>query len=404
MKKYAFISFVICFSLVLSMGVSAKTVTCDEDIKDLNAPIECSAVDLSLGADLKIAAKSAVLMEPYSGEILYEQNSAEKLKPASITKIMSLLLIMEAIDRRELTPEEVVTASKYAASMGGSQIWLKEGESMTVDDLLKATVVASANDAMVALAEKVAGSEEAFVKLMNEKAKALGMNNTVFKNCTGLDTEGHLTTALDVAVMSCELIKHPLIKRYSTLWIENIRDGKSELVNTNKLVRFYKGTTGLKTGTTSGAGYCLSACAERDGTEFVAVIMGGNTSNDRFEGAKKLLDFGFANYVTAKISANGKERERFVKIKDGTQKYIKAVADSEIKALIRKQDKDKTVKKVVMEDNIKAPVRKGERLGTVEVYASNEKIGEIPLVAEKSVEKIKFSTTAFWIIKGLFKL
>ncbi|MBQ2266574.1 MAG: D-alanyl-D-alanine carboxypeptidase, partial [Clostridia bacterium] len=243
-------------------------------------------------------------MEPHTLTVLYESNCDEKLSPASITKIMSLLLVMEALDRGDITLETVVTASEHACSMGGSQIWLEPNETMTVHELLKATVIASANDACVALGELISGSEEGFVALMNARAKELGCNNTNFINCTGLDAEGHLTSAYDVAIMSSELIKHPLIKDYSTVWMDSLRNGESELVNTNKLVRFYKGATGLKTGTTSTAGYCLSATAQRDGMELVAVVMSGDTSNDRFNGAKKLLDYGFANYSFFEIEAD----------------------------------------------------------------------------------------------------
>ena len=248
-----------------------------------------------VGTTLDIKAKSVVLMEPYTGNVLYENNADERLAPASITKIMSLLLVMEAIENEKLTLDTKVSASEYAASMGGSQIWLEVGEEMTVDELLRASVIASANDATVALAEAVSGSEETFVSLMNERAKELGMKNTTFVNCCGLDTDGHLTSGRDVAIMASALIKHDLIKKYSTVWMDALRNGKSELTNTNKLVRYYSGATGLKTGTTSKAGCCVAATAERDGMELVAVVMGGETSNERFTGAKKLLDYGFAN-------------------------------------------------------------------------------------------------------------
>ena len=243
------ISWVLAVLCMCSMTVFAKkavTVSSECDISDINVPLDNTPVNAAIGQTLDIKAKSVVLMEPHTGQVLYENNPDEKLPPASITKIMSLLLVMEAIDRGDLSLETVVTASEHAASMGGSQIWLEPGETMTVNDLLKASVIASANDACTALAEAVAGSEEGFVALMNERAAELGMTNTHFKNCTGLDAEGHLTSAYDVAVMSSALIKHKLIKDYTTVWMDSLRDGKSELVNTNKLVRFYEGTTGLK--------------------------------------------------------------------------------------------------------------------------------------------------------------
>ena len=342
-------------------------------------------------------------MEPYTGEILYEQNPDEILPPASITKIMSLLLIMEAIEKRELTPEEVITCDEYASSMGGSQIWLKQGESMTVDDLLKATVIASANDATVALAQKIAGSEETFVSQMNKKAKELGMKNTTFKNCTGLDADGHLTTARDVAIMSCELIKYPLVKKYSTVWMDTLRDGQSELVNTNKLVRFYEGTTGLKTGTTSGAGYCLSATAKREGTEYVAVIMGGNTSNDRFAGAKKLLDFGFANYKLIEASGDISKEKTAVSVKNGTEKFVFGKTNEKIRFLARKQSAKNIKQNIILKESVTAPVKKGDTIGTLEIYIDKEKAGEIPIKAEKTVEKLNFRIVFSYILSGLLR-
>ena len=404
MKICKIICCFICLCLILSIGVSAKTVTTDEEIPDLNEPIESVTTAATPGTDLGIKATSAILIEQHTGDIIYEQNPDEKLKPASVTKIMSLILIMEAIERKDFTPEEIVTASDYAAGMGGSQIWLKPGETMTVDDLLKATVVGSANDATVALAEKVAGTEEVFVEKMNEKAKQLGMNNTTFKNSTGLDAEGHLTTAYDVAIMSRELLKYPLIKRYSTLWIERIRNGESELVNTNKLVRFYEGTTGLKTGTTSGAKYCLSASAKRGKTEFIAVVMGADSSKDRFEGAKKMLDFGFANYSLFEIIPKFTDKETTVEVKNGTEKTVAGKITQKIKTVGKNADKDKIEQKIVLKENITAPVKKGDNIGTVEIYIDKEKVGEMPVTAKKDVKKIGFPITFGWIIEGLFKL
>ncbi|MBO4468048.1 MAG: D-alanyl-D-alanine carboxypeptidase [Clostridia bacterium] len=404
MKLKRFLPVALCFFIAFSVTVSAKTVTKDEEINDLNEPIECVTVDAAPGTSLDIKAKSAVLMEQYTGDVLYEQNPDEKLKPASITKIMSLILIMEAIERRDFTPEEVVTASEHAASMGGSQIWLEPGEGMTVDDLLKAVVVGSANDATVALAEKIAGSEEVFVGKMNEKAKSLGMNNTTFKNCTGLDAEGHITTAYDVALMSRELLKYPLIKKYSTIWMDSIRNGESELVNTNKLVRFYEGTTGLKTGTTSGAGYCLSASAKRGNTELIAVVMGGDTSGDRFEGAKKMLDFGFANYSLFEISPERKGDELTVTVRGGTEKTVKGKISGTVRKVGKNAEKGQITDKIVLKSDIAAPVKEGDVIGVAEVYIGKEKVGEIPIRAENDVKKTGIFVTFRWILSGLFKL
>ncbi|MBQ2266730.1 MAG: D-alanyl-D-alanine carboxypeptidase, partial [Clostridia bacterium] len=275
-----FICFCLSFLLIFSLPFTAyaKTVSSECSTEDLSVPLSTEVTDAVIGQTLDIKAKSAVLMEVNTGKVLYEMNSNEQLAPASITKIMSLLLVFEAIDRGDIDLETVITASEHACSKGGSQIWLEPGETMTVDDLLKASVIASANDAITALGEHLYGSEEGFVAAMNQKGQELGLTGTTFLNCTGLDAEGHLTTANDVAVMSKELIKHSLVKQYSTVWMDSLRDGESELVNTNKLVRFYSGTTGLKTGTTSIAKYCLSATAERDGLSLVAVVMAGDSS------------------------------------------------------------------------------------------------------------------------------
>ena len=404
MKKI--IAFVIVLCLMSGIYVSAKesvTVSSECDISDINVPIDSAPVNAAIGQTLDIKAKSVVRMEPNTGKVLYESNSEEKLPPASITKIMSLLLVMEAIDRGDITLETVVTASEHACSMGGSQIWLEPGETMTVNDLLKAAVIASANDACVALGETVAGSEEGFVALMNERANELGMTNTRFVNCTGLDAEGHLTTAYDVAVMSSALIKHDLIKDYSTVWMDTLRDGKSELVNTNKLVRFYEGTTGLKTGTTSTAKYCLSATAERNGLELVAVVMAGDSSNDRFGGAKKLLDYGFANYNYSSIDAGLEENTELDVIK-GTEKTVGIKPQSTLNILLPKTASGKVERKTVLNENVTAPVKKGDVLGTVTVTLDGEQLGEIPLVAEEDVPKLTLGVTLGWILKGLFQL
>ena len=274
---------------------------------------------------------------------------------------------------------------------------------MTVDDLLKATVIASANDATVALGEAVAGSEEAFVALMNERAKELGMSGTVFKNATGLDAEGHVSTAHDVAVMSAELIKFPLIKKYSTVWMDTLRDGASELVNTNKLVRFYEGTTGLKTGTTSGAGYCLSATAQRDGMELVAVIMSGDTSADRFEGAKKLLNYGFANFCYTTVTAD-LGGATAIKVEKGAERQVKIEPEGKFGALLKKSEAKEITQKLTLPESVKAPIKKGQVLGTVELYSGENAIGVINIIASESVKKMNFSTALMWLLSGLLAL
>ena len=402
MKRVISLVLIIALLSVFTVGAKGKTVSSECSIDDINVPIEAEETNAGIGQTLDIKAKSCILMEPNTKKILYEANADEKLSPASITKIMPLLLVMEAIDRGDISLETVVTASEHACSMGGSQIWLEPGESMTVDELLKATVIASANDACVALGELIAGSEEGFVALMNERAKELGMDNTTFKNCTGLDAEGHLTTAHDVAIMSSELIKHDLIKKYSTVWMDSLRDGQSELVNTNKLVRFYEGTTGLKTGTTSIAKYCLSATAERDGLELVAVVLAGETSNDRFSGAKKLLDFGFANYSFTSVKANLKETDR--KVDKGVKKSVNISADGSVDVLLAKKEIKNITQKTVWNEKITAPVKKNDVLGYVVVSQGENEIGRIEIKASEDVKKLNFLVTFCWILNGIFKL
>ena len=397
-----FLILVMCCNFYVLADDGAVTVSSECSLEDINVPLEAVETNAAIGQTLDIKAKSVILMEPNTKEILYESNSDEKLAPASITKIMPLLLIMEAIDRGDISLETVVTASEHACSMGGSQIWLEPGESMTVDELLKATVIASANDACVALGELIAGSEEGFVALMNQRAKELGMNNTNFVNCTGLDADGHLISAHDVAIMSSELIKHELIKNYSTVWMDSLRDGKSELVNTNKLVRFYEGTTGLKTGTTGIAKYCLSATAKRNGMELVAVVMAGETSNDRFNGAKKLLDYGFANFSFSSLEAELSQNE--VEINKGVKKKIAIKTEEKVNILLPKNSKNEATRTVEWNENITAPVKKGDVLGYVNINIGEEQVGRIEIKAAEDVKKLNFWVTTGWIFKGLFKI
>ena len=393
-----FLSLILIISLIC-VGVSAATVSSECDLSDINVPIDTTVNNAAIGQTLDIKAKSVILMEPHTGTVLYESNSDEKLAPASITKIMSLLLVMEALDRGDITLETVVTASEHACSMGGSQIWLEPNETMTVHELLKATVIASANDACVALGELVSGSEEGFVALMNARAKELGCNNTNFINCTGLDADGHLTSAHDVAIMSSELIKHDLIKDYSTVWMDTLRNGESELVNTNKLVRFYKGTTGLKTGTTGTAGYCLSATALRDGMELVAVVMAGDTSNDRFNGAKKLLDYGFANYSFFEIEADLKDKAE-VDVKKGVDKTVKIEAKDKLKLLLPKSEAKGITQKIALKKDITAPVKKGDRVGNAEICVGDKSVGSIEIIAKNNISRLNLWILFKWILKG----
>ncbi len=403
MKKILvlFLSVILMFSV--AFPCSAKTISMEYNATDLEVPLSSAMTAGEIGQTLDIKAKSCILMEAQTGKILYEANADEVTAPASITKIMSLVLIMEAIDNGQLTLETPVKTSEHAASMGGSQIWLEPNEEMTVNDLLKAAVIASANDATVALAEAVSGSEETFVDEMNKKAKAIGMNSTTFINCTGLDADGHTTTAHDVALMSRELIGHELIKQYSTVWMETLRNGESELVNTNKLVRFYDGCTGLKTGTTSKAGYCLSATAKRNGMELVAVIMDGHTSGDRFEGAKKLLNYGFANYTFSSLEADLGENVA-VKVKNGEESSVKVGADKNLDILLKRSENGKITQKTEVEEEITAPVKAGQKVGTVKFFLDGEELGSVDIVTKEEAKKLKFSTAFLRLLLCIFKL
>ena len=329
---------------------------------------------------------SAVLMEKETGNLLFEQNSHDKLEPASVTKVMTLLLIMEALDAGRIKLDDMVSVSAHAAGMGGSQVYLKEGEQMTVNDMLKAIAVVSGNDAAVAMAEHIAGSEEGFVALMNARARELGMEDTNFLNCTGLPAAGHLTSAYDIALMSRELIKHPDIRKYTTIWMDSIRDGAFQLANTNKLVRFYEGTTGLKTGSTDSALYCLSATAEREGMELIAVVMKGPTSEKRFESAKAMLNFGFANYTLLDVYPGEALPPIDVLLGEEAQVQPKLARSSRI--LIDKADLNSVNTQLNLAENVEAPVEAGQKLGEMVVTVNGEVRETIDIVADAGVERL----------------
>ena len=336
------------------------------------------------------AGKSALLMDAATGTVLYEKNAHEKLAPASVTKIMTLLLIMEAIDSGKIRWEDTVTASESAAAKGGSQIYLKVGETMSVTDMVKSIAVSSANDCACAMAEHLAGSEEAFVARMNERAKELGMNDTHFVNCTGLDdspeAENHKTSAWDIALMSRELlINHPDIKRFTTIWMDTVRGGEFGLSNTNKLIRFYSGATGLKTGFTSSAGYCLSATAEREGMELIAVVMGAETSQIRNAACKQLLDYGFANYAVV-VPEMGQEAS--VPVRLGAAPSVRLVPGEEPKLLIDKALRSGITTDLSLEAEITAPVAPGQQLGSLTIRSGEQVLATVPLVAETEVPRL----------------
>ena len=339
----------------------------------------------------EVEAKAAVLMDVATGTVLYEQNAHEKLAPASVTKVMTMLLIMEAIDSGRIGWEDTVTASEAAAAKGGSQVYLKVGETMTVSDMVKSIAVSSANDCACAMAEHLAGSEEAFVEKMNQRAMELGMEDTHFVNCTGLDdgpdAAAHLTSAWDIAIMSQELLAHhPDIKKYTTIWMDTIREGTFGLSNTNKLIRFYNGATGLKTGFTSSAGYCLSASAEREGMELIAVVLGSETSPKRFAACKSLLDYGFANYALAAPEYT----PQTIPVELGTADTVTAVPSRVPRLLIDKDQRSTVTTRVEQKEKITAPVSQGQRLGTLTVLSGEQVLDQIPLVAEKTVPKLTF--------------
>lgn len=364
-------------------------------------PDDASVIAAAAPADFSaLKAKSYVLMERETGRVLAAGHETEETAPASITKIMSLLLVMEALDGGKLRLTQEVTCSEHAASMGGSQIWLEPGETMTVDDLLKAVAVGSANDATVALAEEVAGSEENFVTQMNKTAEALGMKNTRFVNCSGLDGEGQVTSALDVALMSRELLKHDEIKTYSTVWMDTLRNGATQLVNTNKLVRFYDGATGLKTGTTDRAGCCLAATAERGGMELIAVVMGCPTSNDRFASAKALLNYGFANYEYLTVPLDPGDQSS-LPVTHGTEQSVSLSLPESVRILV---DKGKHETKVTFQlpQTVEAPVMAGEVLGRAEVAAGDETPVSVEIRADGDVPDMTVGRAVLRVLQGLF--
>lgn len=353
---------------------------------------------------LKLDCESAILIEQNTGEILYSYNVHEKLRPASVTKIMSILLIMEAIRSGKINYDTKIPCSENAASMGGSQIWLDTTETLTVEEMLKAICVVSANDCVTAMAEYLGGTEEGFVKMMNEKAKELGMNDTEFKNCHGIDEDGHVTSSYDISLMSKELLtKYPEITKYTTIWNDSLRDGKSELVNTNKLVRNYNGCTGLKTGSTSQALFNLSASATRDGLSLIAVVMKAPTSAKRFKNASSLLDFGFANFEYKNLISKD-DIIKNVKIEKGVISETNVIAEKNCGTLIKKENDFNIEQKIEMSDVIQAPVKKGDIVGKV-IYRLNEKnIGECNLIVMQDIDKIGFFNMERYVLNKWFSV
>ena len=365
---------------------------------------EKTAPTSSKPTELDLKCESAILIEQNTGTVLYEKNPHEKLRPASVTKVMSILLIMEAIDSGKIKYEDKVPCSENAASMGGSQIWLDTREELTVDEMLKAICVNSANDCVVAMAEYIEGSTEQFVTKMNEKAKKLGMKDTVFKNCHGLDEDGHETSSYDISLMSRELLmKHPDVTKYTTIWSDTLRNGKSSLTNTNKLIRNYKGATGLKTGSTSLALYNLSASATRDNLSLIAVVMKAPTTKDRFADAEKLLDYGFGQYSYVQLAKKG-EKINEIEIKKGTKGNIQAIYEEDALLLSKKGSEKKIEHVVNLPQNVQAPIEKGQILGEIVYKQDGKEIKKVNLIADESVKKLTLLNIAEKVFLSWFRL
>lgn len=380
MKKI--ISFFLLFIIITTYSsafYTALPVWYDDQIAEVNAE--------SSDNFLELESESAILIDASTGNILYEKSPHEILRPASVTKIMSILLIMEALDRGDITLDTQVPCSESASSMGGSQIWLDSTETLSVNEMLKAICVVSANDCTYAMAEFLAGSENLFVQKMNERAKELGMNDTTFKNCHGIDEDGHVTSSYDIALMSRELItKHPEITNYTTIWMDSLRDGKSELVNTNKLIRTYEGITGLKTGSTSLALYNLSATATRNDLSLIAVVMRAPTAKIRFKEAKLLLDYGFNTYEYKKIANKG-DLFQSITVSKGITSDVNLIFEKDSGILKKKSNTSEISQDLVLNDNIEAPVIKDSVLGTINYYLDNNLIDSVNLVAESDIPR-----------------
>ncbi|MDK2992156.1 MAG: hypothetical protein PWP48_1389 [Clostridiales bacterium] len=370
--------FIVSLCLALLNGVFIGNIT---------AAHEPNEQDEQLASEdpLKLQSKSAVLMDAATGQLLYEKNAHEKLPIASITKIMTMDLIMEALDSGRIKLTDVVRVSKDAASLGGSQIWLEEGEEMTVDEMVKAIAVNSANDAAAAMAEYIAGTQENFVKMMNEKAKLLGMNDTNFANVHGLDDDNHYSSAYDVALMSRELVKHDGIFKYTSIWMDTLRDGKTGLANTNKLIRTY-GADGLKTGSTDKAKYCISATAKKDDMRLIAVILGGPTSQVRFDEAAKLLDYGFNTFTINRIVKKG-EIIRNIKVTRGKSDQVNGIAADDLSVLTQKADTASIEKRIKLPDTIEAPVVESQKIGKLTALKGEQEVGSVDIIADKPVER-----------------
>ena len=384
--KNKIISFLILFVILnipFSYGFTSLTIWNSLETEETNTTPSSNNIENYLNLE----SESAILLELHSGKILFEKESHKQLRPASVTKIMSLLLIMEALDRKEITLDTQIPCSENASSMGGSQIWLDSTETLSVDEMLKAICVVSANDCTVAMAEFLCGSEELFVQKMNERAKELGMNDTTFKNCHGIDEENHLTSSYDIGIMSRELLKkHPEITNYTTIWMDKLRDGHSELVNTNKLIRTYDGATGLKTGSTSLALYNLSASATRNNLSLIAVVLRAPTPKIRFSEAKLLLDYGFNTYCS-KTLCKKDDIYQNIPVSKGSENNINLLFEENVDIISKKNLSSEILESINLKENIEAPIYKGDIIGTLDYFENNLKIASVNLIAEKDIPK-----------------
>lgn len=399
MKKTRYI---ICIILLLSTIFSVTFPCFAEDIiyvwSNNSTPVNSSISEKNTTKTLELESASAILIEQSTGQILFEHNAHEQLRPASVTKIMSILLIMEALDSGKISLNDSIPCSENASSMGGSQIWLDPRETLTVDEMLKAICVASANDCVVAMAEYIGGSEEGFVQMMNDKAQELGMNDTTFKNCHGLDQDGHVTSSYDISLMSKELLNnHPQVTKYTTIWTDSLRDGKSELTNTNKLIRTYKGATGLKTGSTGLALYNLSASATRDNLSLIAVIMKAPSTKIRFAEAQKLLDYGFQNFSFEEF---GKKDEivKNIFVDKGVSQKVEAILSNNAGTLIEKGKEKDIQQQLNLPERISAPISSGQKLGEISFSLDGEILSTVDIIAKKEIEKLNLFTMSKKVI------
>lgn len=360
-------------------------------------------VKISALTEESISAPSAILMEASTGKILFEKNAHEQRPCASVTKVMTLLLVFEAIESGKLSYDDTITTSAHASSMGGSDIWLEEGETMSADDMIKATVVASANDAAVALAEHICGSEDAFIEEMNKRAKELGMKETVFKNCNGLDEEGHVTSAYDVAVMSRELTKHEKIFEYASIWLDTLRNGETQIVNTNKLLKTYNGITGLKTGTTDDAGCCMSATATRGEVSLVAVVLGCDTGKQRFSDSASLLDYGFAN-ISVKELTLPKDMPKSLEVNNGMKNEVVIKSDVSSKVVIDKGSNAEIKTQINLPESIDAPISQNQKLGTIKFSINDEEVYVCDITATEEIAESTFAQVFSMLFNSLISL